>query len=130
MGIIFLLSSVHPWRLVRASQGANGSGHDLEVFAPRAGGCIGGSRIGAGGAARDGDGDGRADVHTGAAADAGVLDGLVVAGFQLDGSYDLVEWDDGCTTAGLEPSERWSTWDRREFTPSSGFAVSVHVRGS
>jgi len=54
--------------------------------------------------------------------------GRLVAGFQLDGTYRLDEWDHGCAAAGLEPAERWATWDRQAYAASSGYAVSVHVR--
>ena len=56
--------------------------------------------------------------------------GHLVAGFQLDGSYTLEEWDEGCAAAGLEPAGRWSTWDRRPYTSDSRYAVSVHERPS
>ena len=55
--------------------------------------------------------------------------GVLVAGFQLDGRYDLADWDAGCRQAGLAPIERWSTWDRAPFDPSTGdYAVTVHQR--
>lgn len=54
--------------------------------------------------------------------------GHLVSGFQLDGSYRLEEWDAGCSAAGLERAERWSSWDRENFVASSPYAVSVYVR--
>jgi len=54
--------------------------------------------------------------------------GRLVAGFQLDGSYGLEEWDAGCASAGLELVERWSTWGRERYVPTAGYAVSVHAR--
>jgi len=54
--------------------------------------------------------------------------GLVVAGFQLDaGRLDLGTYDDAATTAGLEPVERWATWDREPYA-GGPYAVSVHRR--
>lgn len=54
--------------------------------------------------------------------------GRIVAGFQLDGTYRLGEWDAGCAAAGLEPAERWSTWDREPYAEGATYAVSVHSR--
>lgn len=54
--------------------------------------------------------------------------GVMVAGFQLDGSYGLDEWDAGCEAAGLLRAERWATWDRAPFEPGGRYAVSVHRR--
>jgi SAM-dependent methyltransferase len=54
--------------------------------------------------------------------------GLLIAGFQLDGRYTLAEWDAGCSQAGLDLLERWSTWDRGPWTAASDYAVSVHSR--
>lgn len=62
---------------------------------------------------------------------AGVLGpgGLLVAGFQLDGRLALADYDAHCAAAGLEPAERWSTWDRQPWTDGAGYAVSVHAPG-
>lgn len=54
--------------------------------------------------------------------------GMLVAGFQLGRDYTLEEWDASCDAAGLVRAERWSTWDRDPFEPSSDYAVSVHRR--
>ena len=54
--------------------------------------------------------------------------GLLIAGFQLDGDYRLEDWDGACTAAGLEPAERWSTWDRDPYRVGDTYAVSVHQR--
>lgn len=54
--------------------------------------------------------------------------GAMVAGFQLDRGYTLQEWDAGCEAAGLQLTERWSTWDRGPFDEKSAYAVSVHRR--
>jgi len=56
------------------------------------------------------------------------LGGLMVAGFQLDaGRLDLDTYDTCATAAGLEPVERWATWDRRPYA-GGPYAVSVHRR--
>ena len=52
--------------------------------------------------------------------------GLLVCGFQLDGAYALGAYDDDCRAAGLEPAERYATWDRDPFGDGARYAVSVH----
>lgn len=52
--------------------------------------------------------------------------GALVAGFQLEGRYALLDYDRHCTDAGLEPVERWATWHRLPFSRSGNYAVSVH----
>ncbi len=52
--------------------------------------------------------------------------GALVAGFQLDGRYSVVEYDRHCQDAGLELVERWATWDRLPFPGPGTYAVSVH----
>ena len=52
--------------------------------------------------------------------------GALVAGFQLDGRYSVVEYDRHCRDAGLELAERWATWDRLPFPGPGTYAVSVH----
>lgn len=60
--------------------------------------------------------------------------GLLVAGFGLDPDHlppgcpvtPLEEYDEACTDAGLEPVERFATWDRDPYDPATGYAVSVH----
>lgn len=54
--------------------------------------------------------------------------GRLVAGFQTDRGYDLADYDSACSRAGLSLEDRWSTWDRQPWTPSSAYAVSVHRR--
>ena len=54
--------------------------------------------------------------------------GALVAGFQLDGRYALVDFDADCAAAGLVLDQRYSTWDRSPFSAESGYAVSVHRR--
>jgi SAM-dependent methyltransferase len=51
--------------------------------------------------------------------------GMLVAGFQLDRGYSLVDFDASCAAAGLALVERWSTWDRQPFSDQSDYAVSV-----
>lgn len=54
--------------------------------------------------------------------------GLVIAGFQLrPARIAIAEYDRLAREAGLEPLERWSTWDRAPFT-GGDYAVSVHRR--
>ena len=56
--------------------------------------------------------------------------GLLVSGFQLmGGGLSLSTYDGLATDAGLELTERWSTWDREAWRPDSTYAVSVHRRG-
>lgn len=56
------------------------------------------------------------------------LGGLMVAGFQLDaGRLDLAAYDDHAVAAGLDPVERWATWDRQPYA-GGPYAVSVHRR--
>jgi SAM-dependent methyltransferase len=55
--------------------------------------------------------------------------GRLVAGFQLgSGRLSLDRYDELCSAAGLEPAERWATWDREPFRPGGDYAVSVHRR--
>jgi 2-polyprenyl-3-methyl-5-hydroxy-6-metoxy-1,4-benzoquinol methylase len=54
-------------------------------------------------------------------------DGALVAGFLLTRGYSLGAYDDACTSAGLELSERFATWDRNPFD-AGNYAVSVHRR--
>ncbi|HWD52426.1 MAG TPA: class I SAM-dependent methyltransferase [Acidimicrobiales bacterium] len=52
--------------------------------------------------------------------------GTLVAGFQLDGRYSVVDYDRHCRGAGLELVERWASWDRLPFPGPGTYAVSVH----
>ena len=53
--------------------------------------------------------------------------GLLIAGFQLRRDHlTLAAYDTLAAEAGFERTERWSTWDRDEWRPDSGYAVSVH----
>ena len=54
--------------------------------------------------------------------------GALVAGFQLDRSYDLGRYDEDAAAAGLELVERFATWDREPFVAGGDYAVSVHRR--
>jgi SAM-dependent methyltransferase len=50
----------------------------------------------------------------------------MVAGFQLDRSYGVAEYDAHCSAAGLVLAERFATWDRAPFA-GGAYAVSIHV---
>jgi 2-polyprenyl-3-methyl-5-hydroxy-6-metoxy-1,4-benzoquinol methylase len=54
--------------------------------------------------------------------------GTMVAGFQLDGTFGLDEYDRACQAAGLTLAQRWATWDRQPFMAAGRYAVSVHRR--
>lgn len=55
--------------------------------------------------------------------------GRLVTGYSLrpDG-FGPDEHDASADRAGLVLEDRWSTWDRRPFAQSDGYAVSVHRR--
>lgn len=53
-------------------------------------------------------------------------EGVLVAGFQLGGSYDLDRYDADCAAAGLSLVERHATWDAAPWQPGGDYAVSVH----
>jgi hypothetical protein len=61
--------------------------------------------------------------------------GRLVCGFGLDADHlpdgcpatPLAEVDDAFAAAGLEPVDRWSSWDRTPFTDTDGYAVTVHT---
>ena len=54
--------------------------------------------------------------------------GLLVAGFQLrTWRLTLDRYDELAAAAGLEPLDRWATWDRQPFS-GGDYAVSVHRR--
>lgn len=56
--------------------------------------------------------------------------GFLVSGFQLHqpGKIPLASYDTYATRAGLTLVERWATWDRDPWYPTSDYAVSVHRR--
>lgn len=55
--------------------------------------------------------------------------GALVAGFQLKPDrLSVADYDRYCADAGLVLAERWSTWDRRRWSSSDDYAVSVHRR--
>jgi SAM-dependent methyltransferase len=57
--------------------------------------------------------------------------GALVAGFQLlQGGFTLAQYDAGACRAGLVLTERWATWDRQPWIPTSDYAVSVHRRSA
>jgi 2-polyprenyl-3-methyl-5-hydroxy-6-metoxy-1,4-benzoquinol methylase len=54
--------------------------------------------------------------------------GLLVSGFQLNtGRLTLKSYDEYAAAAGLEPVDRWSTWDRKPYV-GDDYAVSLHRR--
>lgn len=52
--------------------------------------------------------------------------GHLVAGFQLDRSLTVDAYAAAAVDAGLEPIDRFSTWEGAAWTPGAGYAVSVH----
>lgn len=57
--------------------------------------------------------------------------GRLIAGFQLaPDRLPIARYDALAADAGLQPLERWSTWDGDAWTESSTYAVSVHQRPS
>ena len=52
--------------------------------------------------------------------------GLLVVGFSLGRGLVLAAYDALAAEAGFELRDRWATWAREPFDPSSGYAVSVH----
>jgi 2-polyprenyl-3-methyl-5-hydroxy-6-metoxy-1,4-benzoquinol methylase len=52
--------------------------------------------------------------------------GSLITGFQLDRGYSLATYDEQCAEAGLECTQRWSTWSKDPFTGQQQYAVSVH----
>lgn len=53
-------------------------------------------------------------------------EGCLVAGFSVDRSYSIAEWDAHTTAAGLVLAERFATWDRAPWQNGGTYAVSVH----
>ena len=51
--------------------------------------------------------------------------GLVIAGFQLGPRLTVAAYDDAAVAAGLEPVERFSTWDRAPFDGRANYVVTV-----
>ena len=55
--------------------------------------------------------------------------GALVAGFQIrTDRISVDDYDRCCADAGLVAAERWSTWDRRPWSPGDDYVVSVHRR--
>ncbi|MHB1987170.1 MAG: class I SAM-dependent methyltransferase [Acidimicrobiales bacterium] len=54
--------------------------------------------------------------------------GVLISGFQLDGSYSLELYDMDCKAAGLELAARYGTWEGTQSSPEDTYAVSVHQR--
>ena len=63
--------------------------------------------------------------------------GLLVAGFGLDHDHlkpevipvPLADYDAWCAASGLEPVDRYATWDREPYD-GGGYAVSLHRRSA
>jgi SAM-dependent methyltransferase len=51
--------------------------------------------------------------------------GLVIAGFQLTGRLSLAEYDTAAAAAGLEPVDRFATWERAPFVAGGDYVVAV-----
>ena len=64
--------------------------------------------------------------------------GLLVCGFGLDAAHlpgdcpvtPLADVDAAFSVAGLEPVDRFSTWDRAPYDDAAGYVVTVHARDS
>jgi SAM-dependent methyltransferase len=55
--------------------------------------------------------------------------GRLIAGFQLlEGWPTVADYDKWCGSAGLTLEARYATWDRKPFTDTGSYAVSVHRR--
>ncbi len=55
--------------------------------------------------------------------------GIMVTGFQVRaGGYGPPDLDRDAASAGLRLEQRWSTWDRQDWTPGGGYQVAVHRR--
>jgi SAM-dependent methyltransferase len=53
--------------------------------------------------------------------------GVLISGFQLGTGYlSIAEYDRLAQDAGLEPLERWSTWQRDPWDARSTYALNVH----
>lgn len=52
--------------------------------------------------------------------------GLLVAGFQLDATYGLADYDAATDAAGLALEARHGTWDGDPFVEGGRYAVSLH----
>ncbi|MEX2658749.1 MAG: class I SAM-dependent methyltransferase [Acidimicrobiales bacterium] len=50
----------------------------------------------------------------------------LLAGFQLDRSYGVADYDEHCAAAGLVLVDRWSTWSQEPYPGDGGYAVSAH----
>jgi hypothetical protein len=62
-------------------------------------------------------------------ADHVVVDGLLVAGFELGGGrLPLADYDRFAADAGFELVDRFATWSGDPFVAGGDYAVSVHRR--
>jgi hypothetical protein len=53
--------------------------------------------------------------------------GLLVSGWRTD-RMSAQAYDELARAAGLEPVERWSTWDREPWRDDADWCVAVHRR--
>ena len=53
------------------------------------------------------------------------VDGVVVVGFGLDRGYQIPDFDEHLTAAGLVLEHRFATWDLRPWRDDATFAVSI-----
>ncbi len=53
-------------------------------------------------------------------------DGRLISGFQLGRGLDVATYNAAAIEAGLTPAEHWSSWDGKEPTETSDYAVLVH----
>ena len=64
--------------------------------------------------------------------------GMLVCGFGLDAAHlpgdcpvtPLADVDAAFAAAGLEPVDRFSTWDRAAYDEAAGYVVTVHSRNA
>lgn len=54
--------------------------------------------------------------------------GHLVAGFSISGPADVDTWESWVRDAGLEPLQRFETWQADSWTPASTYLVSVSRR--
>lgn len=56
--------------------------------------------------------------------------GLLVSGGSLSEADQLTHYDNWCRSAGLEPYERFASWDRAPYDRPGHYAISVHAKSS
>lgn len=55
-------------------------------------------------------------------------DGVLIAGFSLDRSYGVEQYDAEAAAVGLQLEARYATWEGEPWTEQADYAVSVHRR--